>query len=73
MRRPLQHLYPLEITHPSTEERAERTVCESELETQTTTNGNCEIVERNDRPLRYAAKKAQDNVRAIALHEQELE
>ena len=46
-------------------------ICESEPETQTATDENCEAVKRNGRPLRSAAKKARDNFRAIAFHEQE--
>ena len=70
LKRPLQRLYPLEIPHPSTRERAEGTNCEPEPETQTN-EGEFETVEGSGRPLRAAAKKARDNARAIALHEQE--
>ena len=45
LKRPLQRLYPLEIPHLSMEERADGTICESEPETQTATNENCETVE----------------------------
>ena len=71
LKRPLQRLYPLEVPHLSTEERAEGMICESEPETQTPTDENCETVKQSGRPLRSAAKKARDNFRAIAFHEQE--
>jgi len=70
LKRPLQRLYPLETSHPSTRERAEGANREPEPETQTN-GGNFETVEQSDRPLRAAAKKARDSARAIALHEQE--
>ena len=64
LKHPLQHLYPLEIPHPSTQESVEGTNCKPEPETQTN-EGKFETVERNGRPLRSAAKKARDNARAI--------
>ena len=71
LKRPLQCLCPLKVPHLSMEERAEGTICESEPETQTPIDENCETVEQNGRPLRSADKKARDSFRAIAFHEQE--
>lgn len=64
LKRPLQCLYPLEILSPSSDERVEGLIREPETENQTA-EGECRTVEQSSRPMKSAAKKAQDNVKAI--------
>lgn len=70
LKRPLQRLYPLEIPNPSSDEKVEELILEPDTENQVTKVKNG-TVERSVRPMRFAAKKAQDNIRAIAFHEQD--
>ena len=70
LKRPLQRLYPLELPSPSLEGRVEEPIHKTGTEEQAV-EGESGTVERSSRPMRTAAKKARDNIKAITFYEQD--
>ena len=70
LKRPLQRLYPLELPRPPLHERIKEPIHKPGTEEQAI-EGESGTVERSGRPMRSAAKKTRDNVRAIAFYGQD--
>ena len=66
MRRPLQSLYPLELSTPSATD--DSTAVKQTNEVPQEDHG---ILKRSTRPVRAAARRAQDCLRAVHLHEED--